>query len=250
MNISFAEIGDEAISSIVSQIDTKGFAVLPNFVESEDLVRARAFVAEALHASNGDYRGFVGPDEVSGSGLDVLARSQRLRTMMERIYERGTGRSPPPQEFYQLLRCLTGPSAEVHSNRYHYDSYVITMLIPIEIPTGGQTGDLLLIPNARSIRSQYWINVVDKILLDNAITQFALRKLTNVGLIKVTRLKLVPGHAYFFWGYRTIHTNEPCDPDRVRATALFHYANPHVGAAVPLRKFRAPSASDSMAHSH
>ena len=32
---------------------------------------------------------------------------------------------------------------------------------------------------------------------------------------------------YFFWGYRSIHTNEPCDPDKLRATALFHYGDPH-----------------------
>ena len=41
------------------------------------------------------------------------------------------------------------------------------------------------------------------------------------------RIKMVPGNLYLFWGYRSVHTNEPCDPASIRATALFHYANPH-----------------------
>jgi len=38
------------------------------------------------------------------------------------------------------------------------------------------------------------------------------------------------GTICFFWGYRSIHTNEPCDPAKLRATALFHYGDPHLGS--------------------
>jgi hypothetical protein len=40
-------------------------------------------------------------------------------------------------------------------------------------------------------------------------------------------IRMKPGSLYFFWGYRSVHTNEPCDPDKLRATALFHYGDPH-----------------------
>ena len=106
------------------------------------------------------------------------------------------------------------------------------MLIPVVIPMTGQTGDFLMLPNMRAIRKRYLFNVVDKVILDNPVSQWALRKLTQMGAIRLTRIKLTPGNAYFFWGYRSVHTNEPCDPDQVRATALFHYANPHAGAAL------------------
>jgi hypothetical protein len=126
---------------------------------------------------------------------------------------------------------------------FHYDSYVVTMLIPIEIPTVGKTGDFLMLPNTRGIRKARLLNLIDKVLLDNAVSQWLLRNLTARGIIRLTRIKMVPGNAYFFWGYRSIHTNEPCDPDRVRATALFHFANPHAGAAVlAMPRFRAPVA--------
>jgi hypothetical protein len=38
---------------------------------------------------------------------------------------------------------------------------------------------------------------------------------------------LVPGTIYFFWGYRSLHANQPCDPEFRRATALFHFGDPH-----------------------
>lgn len=85
----------------------------------------------------------------------------------------------------------------------------------------------MLFPNTRKIHKTYLRNVIDKVLLDNAVTQWALRMLVTRRLLNISRVKIVPGNAYFFWGYRSIHTNEPCDPDKVRATALFHYVNPH-----------------------
>jgi hypothetical protein len=226
------EISTAQVAALVEDINRRGYGVIPGFIYAEDLERMRAFVADAVKQSNGEYAGFIGPDAVRGSGLDELAISRPFRTMIEQIYQQGTGQKPPKQEFYQLLRCLTGNGARQHSYLFHYDSYVITMLIPVVIPTTGQTGDFLMLPNTRGIRSRYLFNVVDKVILDNPVSQWALRKLTKMGLIRLTRIKLTPGNAYFFWGYRSVHTNEPCDPDQVRATALFHYANPHAGAAL------------------
>jgi hypothetical protein len=41
-----------------------------------------------------------------------------------------------------------------------------------------------------------------------------------------------PGDIYFFWGYQSLHGNEPCYASSVRATALFHYADPHENSFV------------------
>jgi hypothetical protein len=125
------------------------------------------------------------------------------------------------------LWSLSGKSVRRHSYLFHYDSYIVTALIPIEIPTAGMRGDLMMLPNTRKVRNSYTANVIDKIILDNPLSQTLLKYLTRTNLIRLTRIRLVPGNAYFFWGYRSVHTNEPCDPDRIRATALFHFANPH-----------------------
>jgi hypothetical protein len=117
------------------------------------------------------------------------------------------------------------------------------VLIPIEIPTAGKTGDLLIFPNTRRLRKRYLSNVIDKAILDNFVTQWILRRLTVLGMLRVTRIKLIPGNAYVFWGYRSVHTNEPCDAGHVRATALFHYSNPHAGALRSLRRAHQPAPS-------
>ena len=79
----------------------------------------------------------------------------------------------------------------------------------------------------RGIRPAYLLNAADKVLLDNPLTQKLLRFSVERRALKPVRITMKPGNLYFFWGYRSIHANEPCDPERVRATALFHYANPH-----------------------
>jgi hypothetical protein len=42
-----------------------------------------------------------------------------------------------------------------------------------------------------------------------------------------TAVAMKPGNIYFFWGYRSIHANEPCDPNQIRATALLHFGDPY-----------------------
>jgi hypothetical protein len=242
--------GDADPVGLAATIERDGFASIPNFVGAEELARMRTFVERAVKNTRGEYISFAGPDAVEGSGLDELAESHSFRTLMEKIYEAGTGRAAPSQPFYQVLRCLTGSGAQRNSYLFHYDSYVITALIPIVIPSAGLSGDLLMLPNTRGIRSRYLFNVIDKLILDNKLSQIILKALTLNGMLPIKRIKMVPGTMYFFWGYRTIHTNEPCDPDKVRSTALFHYANPHkdVKAVAAKRSFAAVKAS-AVAHS-
>lgn len=224
------EVSEISVQQIVQDIETKGYGCISGFVGPDELQTMRSFVNAALKGSKGEYVGFEGPNEIVGSTLDTLGSRRDFRQLMESIYEQGTGRRPPDTPFYQVLRCLSGKSAKKHSLNFHYDSYVVTALIPIEIPTSGLSGDLVILPNTRKIRPSYLFNAIDKILLDNRLTQIALRTMMRWRKLPLVRLRPVPGNIYFFWGYRSIHTNEACDPDKVRATALFHYANPHAGS--------------------
>jgi hypothetical protein len=227
MSLNIPDVSDQGVTDLVKQIEEKGFGVIPNYVGAEELEQMRAFVAATVTKSGHQYVGLTGRDAVAGSRLDDFADSPQFQDLFRRVYEGGTGRHAPKVEFYQVLRCLTGQGVTTHSLNFHYDSYVVTALIPVEIPSEGQSGDLIMLPNTRSIRRSYATNLFDKVLLDNKLTQTTLRKLTKMKMLPLTRIKMVPGNLYFFWGYRSIHTNEACDPDKVRATALFHYVNPH-----------------------
>lgn len=136
---------------------------------------------------------------------------------------------------YQVLRCLAGKTGLRHALRFHYDSYVVTALLPILISQQGEAGHLVMWPNRRPIRSWYFFNLLDKILLDNPATQLVLRSGFKSGWLNPKRIQMQPGNLYLFWGYRSVHANEACDPDKIRATALFHFADPHIESV--LRRF-------------
>jgi hypothetical protein len=228
-------LSDTALRQVFDEIETNGFCCIPNYVQPQDLERMQEFVSSAVEGSQHEYIVFKGSEAVSGTGIDELAASPEFQSIFSRLYTLALKRPAPHVEFYQILRCLTGKGAARNSLIFHYDSYLITALIPITIPKSGMRGDFLLFPNTRKVRSSYASNLLDKALLDNKITQSILRKRAKAGDLSLTRIEMIPGNLYLFWGYRSIHTNEPCDPEAVRATVLFHFADPHATSALKAR---------------
>lgn len=228
------EISDDRLQLIFSAMEGDGYCCVPDFLPPTSLARMQEFVASSVRGSQNEYVAFKGRDSVKGSGLDELAQSSRFQSIFSRLYVASRKKPAPAVEFYQLLRCLTGKGMMEHSFNFHYDSYLITALIPIVIPTAGRAGDLLLVPNTRPVRDTYAGNLVDKIMVDK-IRQSSLRTRAVNDPASFTRIKMVPGNLYLFWGYRSIHANEPCDPDTVRATALYHYFDPHADSRLKAR---------------
>ncbi len=222
-----AEVAEPLLDGLIADMNRNGYGVIPNYVDGPELARMRAFVADAIASAGHKYVGFVGKSAVAGSAFADLSDSPAFVGLMKSIYERGTGRPAPAADLYQVLRCLAGETGKAHNLIFHFDSYVVTALIPVEIPSSGQSGDLIMLRTRRGLRSTYLANLVDKLLLDNKATQGLLRYLHSKGRLPVRRVKMVPGNAYFFWGYQTVHANEACDPQAVRATAIYHFANPH-----------------------
>ena len=225
-SIPVRDISDAVLDGLIVDMNRKGYGVIENYLASAELTRMRDFIASKVPVGQG-YVGFVGQEAVTGSIFAMLSETPAFKALMRRVYENGTGRKASDAPFYQVLRCLTGQSGVAHSLIFHYDSYVVTALVPVEIPQTGQTGDLIMLPNTRKIRPFYLLNVIDKIMLDNKITQGLLGMLHKIGKLPAVRIKMTPGNIYFFWGYRSIHANEACDPTQIRATAIYHFLNPH-----------------------
>ena len=237
------EITEETIINLVADMNRVGFGVVAGYLEPADLGDLRRFVESAVAAASGEYVVFTGEQAVAGTLLDKLSASPAFVNLLHKVYEHGSGRAAPDQSLYQVLRCLKGKSGLKHALRFHYDSYVVTALLPVIIPSQGSAGHLVMAPNWRPVRSSYLFNLLDKILLDNPATQFLLRHAFRSGLLKLKQIPMIPGNLYFFWGYRTVHANEACDPDKIRATALFHFGDPHADSA--LRRFTGRAKSRS-----
>jgi hypothetical protein len=209
-------------------MNTFGWGILSDYLAPADLKGLANFIERAVEGNGGQYIAFSGREPVAGTLLEELGRSPQLTKLLAGLYQAGLERPAPRQGLYQLLRCLKGQSGLRQSLRFHYDSYVVTALLPIIIPAEGAAGHLIMLPNTRPVRSNYLFNLLDKIILDNPLTQWFLR-LGYLNFLPFKLVEMVPGNLYLFWGYRSIHANRPCDPDQIRATALFHFGDPHTG---------------------
>jgi len=232
--IVLPEIADEAVDALVHDIEKSGVAVLPNYIGVAELEHLQLFVEDQVSENGNKYLGLIGKASFENTMLGAIAESPQFLSLIHRMYEKGYGHSRPNQTLYQVLRCLKGESGLVHSYVFHFDSYVVTALLPILIPETSRAGHLVMTANCRKIRSSYLRNLFDKLLLDNSVTQKFLRRAVEARRLGFKQIQVAPGNLYLFWGYRSIHANEVCDPEQIRATALFHFADPH--AESTLRK--------------
>jgi hypothetical protein len=223
-------VSDEAVSDLVGDIDERGYCVLPNYLSLEEIIPIRQIAETAVREAGGEYVGFKGVAAFAGTALAALPESDEFRALCRRIYLAATGRVEPGMEFYQVVRCLQGQTGQQHSYRFHYDAYVLTVIIPIAIPQEGLSGDLVIVPKMRPIRRFYLSNMFDKLVMETRPAQWAIRVIADRRALNSIAIKMNPGDAYFFWGYRSIHTNRPCSPDKLRATAVLHYGDPHVNS--------------------
>lgn len=221
---------DVEIARIAGDIDRQGFASIADYFTESDLEPIRKLVRESGDDPLGKYAKLQDRNYLSGTLLAELPAAPQFKTLCKRLYELGTGLTTQETEFYQVLRCLKGALGLKNSYRFHYDTYVVTVLIPIIIPDEGPFGDLLMLPNIRPIRRMYLQNLIDKILVDNPISQRFLKALAERRRLAMTRIKVKPGNVYFFWGYRSIHANEPCNTEKMRVTALLHFGDPYEGS--------------------
>jgi hypothetical protein len=229
------EISRERIIDLVADMNKVGFGVLPGYLNPADLEDLQRFVENAVASAGGEYVVFTGKEAVAGTLLERLSASIPFVNLLREIYQEGSGQPAPDQSLYQVLRCLKGETGLSHALRFHYDSYVVTALLPVIIPQSGSAGHLVMAPNRRPVRSSYLFNLVDKIILNNPLTQFLLRLGFRSGLLQLKQIPMVPGNLYLFWGYCSVHANEACDPNKIRATALFHFGDPHADSG--LRRF-------------
>ena len=230
LSIAFPLLSDDALTKIVDDMNNCGVGIAMDCIDTRSLTSLRSFVENKVAGNGGEYIAFAGAERVRGTFLEDLRSSPEFIRACQVIYEKGTGKAAPGVPFYQVLRCLSGKSGDKHAFIFHYDSYVVTALIPVIIPSEGKRGDLIMLPNTRKIRETYFRNLIDKVLLDNKLSQVLLKYLTSAGHLRATKVCLTPGNVYFFWGCRSIHANEPCDPEDIRATAIFHYVDPHASS--------------------
>lgn len=231
MDTLFRRIDISIRSLIIQEMNTKGNCCIANFLTNEQLSSLQESIRLDAEQHNGQYFAHHGGVSIESSLLGVLGAAPEFREMLDCIYRAGVGETAYRGEILKVLRCVQGDSGLRESNCFHYDASLVTVLLPIEIPRNGvERGDLIMFPNLRRVRSSVLLNVLEKALLQNALTRKLISAAIRHDFLQPQKLQLVPGNLYLFWGYRTLHANEPCDPASRRATAIFHYGDPHAGS--------------------
>lgn len=233
MNIMFRPLDNEALRHIASELNRVGHACVENFLKPDQLQELRNFVAEHAYLHQGQYFAYHGGSALAGTPLGALGGLPEFLALLAGIHLLGSGRNAFEQTIRTVLRCVQGRTGQSESNLFHYDASLLTALLPVEIPSQGDArGDLMLFPNSRRVRSSVLLNLIEKALLQNRFSRALLCLAIRRRWLKPHRLTLVPGNLYLFWGYRSLHANEPCDAANRRATAIFHYGDPHAGSLV------------------
>jgi hypothetical protein len=224
-------VPDHKVDALAHSIDTEGYAVVNNYLSNGEIDELAAFAEATVDANGGQYVGLRTASQLNGTVLAAIMQSENFVGLCRRLSDRGLGHTGPEFDLYQVVRFVKGSNGRRVSGAFHYDSYVLTALLPLVMPKDG-SGRLLLMRASRKIRRWYFVNMIDKMLVENRYMQRWLRKRANIGDRRIIHLSLIPGNLYLFWGYRSIHTNEPTDPTALRATALFHYGDPHFNSSL------------------
>jgi len=222
------------IELIAADMDANGYAVLPDVFSIEEIAEARRFVEGELAKRQGQYFSFVGQEPVTGTLFERIGELSSFRELLAGLSTHIMGRKISPGVPFQVLRVVAGETGRGQSMLFHYDAYAITALVPVAIPKspGEPCGDLILYPQLRPIRSNVVINVVEKALMQNRLMRSVMTTKLMQRLFKAKLLRIEPGNVYFFRGYQSLHANEPCLPSSLRATALYHFGDPHENNAM------------------
>ena len=225
----FSSIANLDIHRLYQEMNDQGVAMIGQVVLPEKLAEAQAFVESHLEKHNDQYFSYSGAQAVAGSLMEELGQLPAFAELLGKLYALATGTTAGTTSVYQVLRVLKGNSGRKQAFRFHYDAYVVTAVLPIVIPSGGAgpSGNLVLYPRLRSIRSNYLVNLLEKVFMQNALMQWIMAREPVCRLLGAKVYNLQPGNLYLFWGYQSLHANQPCCPDSLRATAVFHLGNPH-----------------------
>jgi hypothetical protein len=222
-------ISQAEIEALRASMDSTGVGVWNNAVPAMTLAAANAYVDAQLREHGRQYFTLHGDDWIKDNPLLEVAHSLSLTSAAHELGRYALGDRDVNMKVVPSIRVLTGALGIRHSERYHYDSYVVTVLVPLIIPTASNepNGDLVIFPNLRHVRFNVVINIVEKLIVENAIARAFWRTSVARRLFGGRVVKMTPGNIYFFWGIRSLHANQRCDVSRVRCTALFHFGDPH-----------------------
>lgn len=224
--------GPLRVDEIASRLDDAGMVRLIGAVPPDMLASAQDEIAEYISNHGTGDHDLLDHTRWESPTLQRIAESERVESLLNSLASWRLASSPTDHGGYsrRVLRIHDGTDA-IQTNPYvwHYDASTLTMHIPISIP-GGNTGDLAAFPAHRPRRRTAVTSLREKL---QSHDRWA-RRTFSEDPARYT-IPLVPGDAYIFHGYRTLHTGLPWPRGDVRANLILHYGYPRWAESGALR---------------
>ncbi len=219
------------LADTAREIEAVGYKLIPDFFSTAVVERAVDSVNKEIAIHGTEYFSLRWQQYHEESILREIRTADDFKEFLRGILQRAGTNPTPEQEIHGVLRVSIGQRSKIGSNKFHFDAYNLTALMPIVYPADGFTdkGDLVVFPNIRPFSHNVISNFIWKGIFQN---RFARMFFAGIGAswLQSKTVDMRPGDLLLFFGYRTYHGNKTIDPETTRATALFHFDDPHSGS--------------------
>jgi hypothetical protein len=228
VNAEVIRLDGISASRLANQLDNDGVVLLRDVISNEWLEALRVSVTDHI-ADHGDGDFLIGQaDHEIGSPAHQLVSDPQLQQLFNETARLRLPKAVAGQHIQCRIPVRAGTWPKFSSRLFHYDTSVLTMLVPIFIPRAaiGSCGELAAFGNKRPFRRSVASHFVDLILTYNPVYR---RRVTKAVLDAPEKhiVDFQPGDACVFWGYRTYHGNLTCAPGLLRATLVLQYGQVH-----------------------
>lgn len=205
-------------TSIDKALRNFGFVKLP-VMEQSALKEFQLTPSSAYECNNQLHLAFL-----EANGVSAL-REYALRYAVEHY-----GLSSLTENEYHVIRTVNPGDKEAY--RTHYDSHVLTLVIPYVIPnecTDAQRGELHFLPKNREMPKNQLLNLAEKIFEKRYAGKAGFRKFLRLPSTRIESFSDM--EPILFEGIRTLHVNNALGPtaESARITLCSHFNDPYGG---------------------
>jgi len=218
----------ELIEKIVHSLDTEGYYCLEDALSINKIEEFQSEIQKLLELHGNRYFSLINLAKEEKSPFYVLEKSKNFQSIKKEIIKKKLPNYEEDDGNFNILRVVTGQGTKGQSLKFHFDSRILTSIIPIIVPNSEEhnSGHWVGIPNFRKLRSSAIFNILEKFLFQNFLSKKIIPSLV-LSHKKKRILKFIPGNIYFFWGYQALHANLLMDKNYLRAAFLFFHGDPH-----------------------
>ena len=218
-------------NKLINDLNNYGYAEIDNFLTKDEHSQILTFLEEKKNRfKNNNFS--LSDEELNLDIFKKIFNKHDFKTLFTEILNfNKINVKIEGRQLHTVLGYRTGnKNPKKTIPMYHFDAYLITILIPIIVPPQKEKykGELLIYPNLRKIHKFMITNFIIKILTQNFIFRYLINFSFFKNFFKMHKLNLNLNKIFFFYGYRSMHGVESIGLNVKRSTLLYHIYNPHL----------------------